>query len=381
MEIQKRKQIVYIGKNVNDTLENIINESSYLRMTDRYLNEYNLNSMITDQIHSFNAVDILIIDNKAISKQTSEKEIIKALVKIRNMYDLRIIYIAEGYKRGNRLLSDIFDLGIYNIITAENDKILEEELRKALSEDGMTFKNSRKFKIENSFLNINSTNKVVEKKFIQTKQITSVGVVGTERHIGATTQAIMMVKFLAETCSMSTCYIEYNKHKFVDCFIEASDEYYENVGKVAYIGIDMFQYKDNIKDIVKNDYKIIIYDYGSIGEMSDEQVASFLEKDIKFVVSGTKKWEEEGLFEIFRKLGTANINYIFNFVPEEERQELKSSMGELDSYFSEYADNPFSVKNKNYYETKFSHCIYDSVIEPQKRSPKIDFKRLLKKGK
>ena len=126
MEIQRRKQIIYIGNEINDVLENIINESNDLRITARYINEYNLNAIITDQIHSFNGINILIIDNKSVTKSTSESEIIKALTKIRDLYDLRIIYIAEGYKRGSQLLSNIFDLGIYNIITAENSKILEE---------------------------------------------------------------------------------------------------------------------------------------------------------------------------------------------------------------------------------------------------------------
>ena len=192
MEIQRRKQIIYIGNEINDVLENIINESNDLRITARYINEYNLNAIITDQIHSFNGINILIIDNKSVTKSTSESEIIKALTKIRDLYDLRIIYIAEGYKRGSQLLSNIFDLGIYNIITAENSKILEEELRKALSEEGMTFRNSKKFKLENVLLNINSTNKVVEKKFIKAKQYVSVGVAGTQNHIETTTQAIMM---------------------------------------------------------------------------------------------------------------------------------------------------------------------------------------------
>ena len=211
MEIQRRKQIIYIGNEINDVLENIINETNDLRITARYINEYNLNSIITDQIHSFNGINILIIDNKSVAKSTSESEIIKALTKIRDLYDLRIIYIAEGYKRGSQLLSNIFDLGIYNIITAENSKILEEELRKALSEEGMTFRNSKKFKLENVLLNINSTNKVVEKKFIKAKQYVSVGVAGTQTHIGTTTQAIMMTKFLVDSCNTSACYVEYKR--------------------------------------------------------------------------------------------------------------------------------------------------------------------------
>lgn len=381
MEIQRRKQIIYIGNEINDVLENIINESNDLRITSRYINEYNLNTIITDQIHSFNGINILIIDNKSVTKSTSESEIIKALTKIRDLYDLRIIYIAEGYKRGSQLLSNIFDLGIYNIITAENSKILEEELRKALSEEGMSFRNSKKFKLENVLLNINSTNKVVEKKIIKAKQYVSVGVAGTQTHIGTTTQAIMMTKFLVDSCNTSACYVEYNNHKFVDNFIEWADEYFENIGKVSYQNIDMFQYKDNIKDIVKNDYSINIYDYGNFQEMSDEQIASFLEKDIKFVVSGTKKWEEDQLFEVFSKVGeSADINYIFNFVPEEEKELFRKSMQEFNSYFSEYSVNPFVVKNKTYYEEMFKNYICDSEIEKKKQPSKINFKRLFKKG-
>ena len=110
---------------------------------------------------------------------------------ISKMYNLRIIILAKGYKFGNILLGKIFNLGIYNIITATDENKYKEELEKVFSQEGMSFGNSIKYKIDNQIISINQTTKLVKENYIKVKQIVSIGVVRTEKHIGATTLALI----------------------------------------------------------------------------------------------------------------------------------------------------------------------------------------------
>ena len=82
------------------------------------------------ELRNLNSVDYLILDLSAFTQLTDDDEIISKIVLIRKLYKLRIIIIAEGYKHGNMLLGKIFNLGIYNIITATDDVKFKEKLEK-----------------------------------------------------------------------------------------------------------------------------------------------------------------------------------------------------------------------------------------------------------
>lgn len=124
-------------------------------------------------------------------KNMEEIKKYKKYTYISKMYNLRIIILAKGYKFGNILLGKIFNLGIYNIITATDENKYKEELEKVFSQEGMSFGNSIKYKIDNQIISINQTTKLVKENYIKVKQIVSIGVVGTEKHIGATTLALI----------------------------------------------------------------------------------------------------------------------------------------------------------------------------------------------
>ena len=51
-------------------------------------------------------------------KDTKE-EILKSITRIKVIYDIQIIIIALKYKIGNELLSNLFDIGIYDFIISE----------------------------------------------------------------------------------------------------------------------------------------------------------------------------------------------------------------------------------------------------------------------
>ena len=232
-EIKKYKKYIYISKEIQVELENYCQENNITIVT-RFINEYNFEKFMQTELRNLNSIDYLIIDLQAIEKLTQEDEIVSKITLIRKMYNLRIIILAKGYKFGNMLLGKIFNLGIYNIITATEENKYKEELEKVFSQEGMSFGNSIKYKLDNQIISINQTTKLVKENYIRVKQTVSIGVVGTEKHIGATTLALNLAKYLSELTNIKTCYIENNNHNSIINLIDNKESIYvENSDKIT----------------------------------------------------------------------------------------------------------------------------------------------------
>ena len=371
-EIKRYKKYIYISKKVIPELEEYCMKNNITLVT-RFINEYNLEKFMQTELRNLNSIDYLIIDLQAIENLTSDDEIISKITLIRKMYNLRIIVIAQGYKHGNILLGKIFNLGIYNIVTEIDDIKFKEELEKALSIEGMSFGNSIKYKIDNQIIAVNQTTKLIKENYIRVKQTVNIGVVGTEKHIGATTMAINLTKYLSELTNIKACYIENNNHNSIGNLIENKEALYsENMNRITYKGIDMFLKPKNMSDILANNYNFYIYDYGALNELTEEEKMSFLTRDLKIVVSGNKIWEIPNLINCFQIIGEDTSTYlVFNFAKESEKENFRISLGNYwkeRTTFSEYITDPFIVGNKYFFETILKpYLINIDVIEKKKK--------------
>lgn len=383
MEEKERtyQKYIYISNSVNPIIEDVCKENK-IHLVCRYINDYNLESFLQTELANLNNIDYLIINYSAINKMTKENDIITTIEKMRRFYELRIIFIMEGATKGNTLLGRLFYLGIYNFITATNDILFREELIKTLSPKGMNFANSAKFKLDNNFFVVNGNSKIVKENYIKVKQKVTIAVCSSERHMGATTQAINITKYLSQLPNINVCYIENNKNNSIIQIYNASNKeevnYYEESGKIEYQGIEMYM-KSSISEIINDKYDFLVFDFGSMQDMNDSEVTNFLTKDIKFIVSGTKAWELPGLFECFEKIGNdKNINFIFNFTKNEDKQFFKNNMGDFkeNTIFSEYIEDPFIVANKLYFERIFNPFILNTDIKEVKKNK---FMQLFKK--
>lgn len=371
-EIKKYKKYIYISKKVQTEIEEYCMNNNITLVT-RFINEYNLERFMQTELRNLNNIDYLIIDLNAISNLTTDDEIITKITLIRKMYNLRIIILAEGYKYGNILLGKIFNLGIYNIITAIEDIKFKEELEKVLSDEGMSFGNSIRYKIDNQVIALNQTTKLIKENYIRVKQTVNIGVVGTERHIGATTLAINLTKYLSELTNIKACYIENNNHNSIINITENKEAIYsENTNKIIYKGIDMFLKPKNMSDILANNYNFYIYDYGALNELSEEEKMSFLTRDLKVIVSGNKVWEIPNLINCFQIIGEDISAYlVFNFAKENGKENFRISLGEYwkeRATFSEYITDPFIAQNKYFFETILKpYLINTDVMEKKKK--------------
>lgn len=370
-EIKRYKKYIYISKKVIPELEEYCMKNNITLVT-RFINEYNLEKFMQTELRNLNSIDYLIIDLHAIDNLTSDDEIISKITLIRKMYNLRIIIIAQGYKHGNILLGKIFNLGIYNIVTEIDDIKFKEELEKALSIEGMSFGNSIKYKVDNQIIAVNQTTKLIKENYIRVKQTVNIGVVGTEKHIGATTMAINLTKYLSELTNIKACYIENNTHNSISNLIENKEALFsENMNKITYKGIDMFLKPKNMSDILANNYNFYIYDYGALNELTEEEKMSFLTRDLKIVVSGNKIWEIPNLINCFQIIGEDISTYlVFNFAKESEKENFRISLGDYwkeRTTFSEYITDPFIVGNKYFFETILKPYLINTDVKEKKK--------------
>lgn len=140
----------YIQKN-NIVLENNIID----------INEYVDKELMSKKVE---LIDKVIIDINSFTN--NKEEILKAIARIKIIYDIQIIIIAIGYKVGSEILSNLFELGIYDFIISNDKAFQDEEFRKALK--GNNYIDSIKFKVEDKgkkkVKSIKSKIKKVERK-------------------------------------------------------------------------------------------------------------------------------------------------------------------------------------------------------------------------
>lgn len=132
----------------------ITNNDNIVKITSKYLdikkciveNVEDINIYVDKDLMSkkMELFDKIIIDLNSF-KNTND-EIIKSIARIKVIYNIQIVIIAIGFKVGNELLSNLFELGIYDFIISEDKSFQDEEFRKAIT--GNNYIDSVKFKIQ-----------------------------------------------------------------------------------------------------------------------------------------------------------------------------------------------------------------------------------------
>lgn len=333
-----------------------------------------LKRFAVQELRNLNNYDQIIIDIN--STKESEDEIVQAVVAIKSMYNIRITIVALGYQEGNPLLAKLFQEGIYNFVNSNTYLEQKEQFKSCLMQEGCQYKDAVRFRQK---VETGKKNKVIIKKeYKKLKQFVNIAVAGTEKHIGVTTQAILITMFLNEL-NMNVCYIcSSNKNEIKN--IETLEGVIKKDGLYSYKGIDLYS-NDNMVNAMKYGYDFYIYDYGILDENT---LDNFLSKEVKIIVGGTKAWETDETFRVLSMLEKIpDINYIFNFSSNEEKLKFKKILKRYirNIYFSEFTTDPFNG-NVN---TEIYHEIFKEYITEKSNKLEIVEKKglfgMFKRGK
>ena len=250
----------------------------------------------------------------------------------------RIIVMAQGYLPTSSLINDCHKIGITDFLFATELGDIKDELAQILNP-----KTKQDKEIEQEPVEIDSET-IPYHKFPQTehKNRKTIAVVGSLSRIGTTTQCLQIVKYF-QSCGKKACYIEFNNTGFLNALKKYYTDIQEKENYLMYSNIALF-HKEDIETILKEGkYDYYIYDYGVVTELDQRIRASFLEKSKKLIVCGTSPVELEAMGNVIQEFYHSDIDYIFSFVPEQDKQDTMENMCDRADrvYFAEYTPDAF----------------------------------------
>lgn len=153
----------------------------------------------------------------------------------------------------------------------------------------------------------------------------TIAVAGCIGHIGATTQAIQAVKMIKDL-GLKVCYMEMNRTEYLDNILRLYSQAEDKDSFVRFSGIDMYK-RNYAKKVSKQNWDYIVRDYGP-ADVNTFEESSFAEQPLKIVVCGSKPNEIFKTQDLLVDPIYDDAYFIFSFVPEEERLDLLSLMGD-----------------------------------------------------
>ena len=320
-------------------------------------NNLGLPQIITgiDSLYKFAVQDLKSLSNyKAIiidinSTKEKEDDIVKAVVAIKSMYNVRVIVLALGYKEGNSLLARLFNEGIYNFVNGKDYETQVQQFKQCLLNEGNFYKDAIRFRGE--FASYGKDTVVIKREYRTLKQYVSIGVAGTEKHIGVTTQCLLIAQFF-NSLGMKACYI-CGRDEIENLEVDKKRVIKKNDNLLVYAGIDLYSKNSSI-EAMKYGYDFYIYD---LGTLDDTNIDNFTSKDVKILVGGLKYWEMPNTIPILTKFeNSKELHHIFNFCTADIKKEWKDYYN--NTYFSEYTPDPFSID----VNTEIYHNIFKDYI-------------------
>jgi hypothetical protein len=319
------------------------------------------------------SVEILIFDISAFDD--SDDDILSAIQMIRTMYEnTKIIIIAHNRIAGNKLLADIFSLGILNIIATYDFLQIKTELNTCLNE-GKTFKEALVFKdIKDEIL----SNTVIE---LKTASKVSIAIIGVQRRIGVTHNAIILATTIRKMGYMVAIVEMNNSSDFQKIRASYDTKMHDNYFVLD--GVDY--YPDATKDTLKyikseKSYNFIVLDYGDYRE---QDISEVVKSNVKIAICGSKVWEYQNITELISLYDDETLkNIFFGFIFTDKKNEKsikkemhiptgKNKKESLNTFFIPYAPDTFNT----YIFPNINIILKDYL--PENKHTKIKKKKIL----
>lgn len=170
-----------------------------------------------------------------------------------------------------------------------------------------------------------------------------IGVTGATARMGTTTFALQIVKYL-QIRGYRACYVQVNDTEFVEQIEKAFNDVVcdPELGKITFAHIDLYYKQENLVEILKQGYDYYVYDFGTYSDKGFNKT-SFLEKDIRIFVLGSKASEMDATMNVLRNEYYTEVDYVYNFVSESEKKDVLEMMEEKAerTYFTVYTPDPF----------------------------------------
>jgi hypothetical protein len=327
----------------------------------------------------FDHATYLVADLSALRDTT--EEVVEAVSGFNQVYpDTRLIFLADREPSASPLCSRLFALGFYNLVRDLSPELLRKCLTSGMSREDAAAAVSVSPQPEPdraqsaplpgtgplaqgaavpAGLPERKEKITARKEWKKLRPHISVGVVGTQEHIGATHMAISVTKFLA-SAGFKAAYLEANTRRNLPLLARAyPTSVNEKNHLVQYRGVHMF-FDFKLSDVFALGYDVYVFD---LGRFNEAEPVSFLTKDIRIVVGGVKAWEIPVYQPVFDAVAeNRNVIFAMNFAPERDWDGVRRLMGGFETYFTDYGPDPFAEgANLHIYKKVFADFI---SVEP-----------------
>lgn len=366
--------IVYIGS---------LHESYYAK---KLIEKREENLQVIDQLTELKNIVNEVLRSKAaivildVSPYTDDIEsIVNASEQIQQGLNCRIIIQAKGYLPGSKLVQAFYNAGYTDFILSINLSAVQDELEKCL--DGFYVKNGVREDIivaAEAIKKENPISKKEEEKAMKAirdsqKRKISVGVAGSKRGIGATTQTVQLAKHFQQA-GRTVAIVEMNSSGYFKKLVEIEKDnrevqYDDSLKKITMKGLHIYLDPSNITKLIRQKYDCMVYDYGCYFDADFEKI-SFYEKDINLIVGGSKVNEySEMNTALLETMDRENMYYLFSFIAEADVKEIAASMKQLESHtlFAAYTPDMFVYSPDNQFDKFFKYKIQMIKKEEKKR--------------
>lgn len=305
-------------------------------------------------------ISTIIIDLSVIIN--SDEEIIQAIKTLR-FYNDQCKFIIIGLERsiGDTLLNNIVNMGIYNIITNEDElisKISEYSIQEAsykeasiyqIQEEEENKENiAKKFRAKTKVEKIKDTAKKENKKVIlkPLKGKILVSIIGTQQRIGVTHTAINLAYNLMKA-GYRVAVVELNGQDDFKYLAQCYDNTKQVINACNCLKISKIDFFCNT---TKNQFALIQglnYDYIIIdnGNISNCDLAEHNRCDVKLVRFGSLAWEQHYLADFMNVDEEIIQNYTFLTMCDESIQ--KDISEELSPYKVKFLNYKFDMFSEN----------------------------------
>lgn len=142
-------------------LQNICKRKNILILNEK-TTEIDIKSYLKEPTINFNLMKYLFVDVSLL--KNSKKEIVESIYEFSQQYkNIRIIIYAQGFDNQDILLTNLYDLGFYNIINENDNTLVETKINKII-ETGLNKKDTRKYEKKREEKQKKSILKTMEKK-------------------------------------------------------------------------------------------------------------------------------------------------------------------------------------------------------------------------
>ena len=283
-------------------------------------------------------VDYLVIDLSALID--SNERLVKALSGFLTMHELaRVVIVAPKNIAGDRILSELFGIGIRNFAVGSDFVILKQHLERCLSEAGMSYKEAIEYKEIRERENI-------ERREIREVNKVMIGIAGSESRVGCTHNSIIIANQLKKI-GYAVAYLEMNLSGVLHMIRQ--EEQANMIDRMFFTSrnIDYYPNCDEIllKKILEDKvYNFLVLDFGNF---KDCAINLFNKCHVKIALSCVQPWEINYLVDFWNRYddeARKQIHFYVNFLNSEKDRKLLEKAFKTKFGYIGYEPDPFEAE-------------------------------------